>query len=310
MQFLILRAENLVVIDNAAIEINCSALPANVAMIVWHDDIGKIEYNDRPAMRTDFTDPSPYIPFLNAWMTAFSTQVPPLQLPQAKKVKTDLVEALYDYKRREPYTYGWVYDANDEAVMFMNSTLANILSDTGGPGSLVPSINNTFHSLTLQLNPIFTTINTNANNFNTSMAVIDTWSGYMAQNWGGLSLNPELHDSGGASNNVTAHSHQYYNVSIIVPIRGTGSAGTYRMSQSSYVTDVTVGFTPATAMVAWQPLNSASIVAISVDDFNDALTGIVARNNTLNGSRVSKKSAINALASIPAVVAYDVTAGW
>ena len=310
MRFVILRAENLVVIDNAAIEIDCSALPANVAAIVWQDELGKIEYNDRPAMRTDFTDPSPYIPYLNSWMLV--AQTPPLQLPQAKKVKADLVDALYNYKRRLPYSYGWIYDANDKAVMYMNSTLLNKLAETE-PGGLLSAINGAFASLVDQLNPIYTSINANAYHFDNSMVAVDGWSLSNAQNWGGVTLNPQPKTTGGTGvSGLALHTHPYSGMygGLAIPIPGPGSAGTYRMSQSSYVTDVTVAFTPETAMVAWQPLNSASIVAISVDDFNDALSGILSRRNTLNNNRRTKQTAINALSTIPAVVAYDVTTGW
>ena len=69
MKFLIAAAQGQMAIYNVALPINTSALPSNVAYIVWNGDNGEIEYNSSLALRTDITDPSPYQQFVNEWMT-------------------------------------------------------------------------------------------------------------------------------------------------------------------------------------------------------------------------------------------------
>ena len=47
MKYLFVRSENLGCIDNASVAVDCSTLPANVAMVIWDSANGWLEYNDR-----------------------------------------------------------------------------------------------------------------------------------------------------------------------------------------------------------------------------------------------------------------------
>jgi hypothetical protein len=62
--------------------------------------------------------------------------------------------------------------------------------------------------------------------------------------------------------------------------------------------------------ISWTPIDSATPVNLSPDEVGSIMGGIAARQQTLNGTKTSKTNAVNALTTIAAVIAYDVTAGW
>ena len=88
-------------VDNAVYPIDTSSLAANIACVIYNFQVslGSIEYNDRPPVGAAFTDPSPYLSFLNAWMVASAADSPPLQLAQAIAVKQALTAGIYNGKK-------------------------------------------------------------------------------------------------------------------------------------------------------------------------------------------------------------------
>ena len=86
----------------------------------------------------------------------------------------------------------------------------------------------------------------------------------------------------------------------------------------SYLTvgfsNINVGWNPvanvATANVQWIPIGSATPVIVTPDEQTAIMSGIAARTNTLNVKKNAKVTAVNALTTIPAVIAYNVTTGW
>ncbi|HMF28117.1 MAG TPA: hypothetical protein VKE42_05055, partial [Candidatus Cybelea sp.] len=76
------------------------------------------------------------------------------------------------------------------------------------------------------------------------------------------------------------------------------------------VTAPRVEATPATGPdIAWPPIGGAPVM-LSYVQFTDLLKQITTRRNTLQQVRTTHKNNIAALASVPAIVAYDITAGW
>jgi len=94
--FLIDCVNKRMAVDNAVYPISTSSFAANIARIVYHFATGQgsIEYNDRPLVGISFTDPSPYQPQVNAWLTAAAADPMPLQLSQAVAIKQALAAGI------------------------------------------------------------------------------------------------------------------------------------------------------------------------------------------------------------------------
>lgn len=300
LQFVLVRPENVAAVDNADITIDCSALPANVDVVSFAAIEGKIEYNDQPSVRTVFTDPSPYQPHLNAWMTAYAAATPALLLAQAKLIKKDLVDSIFHHKRRLPYTLGpWQYDARDEAVDYGTALLnAYAILDSSG---IEAAFNPALSSIVDQINSYFVSMNN-------SMA--GSFAHWITTN---------------CLNMLTQTTYQFHTVpaSGTVPgkyvgiIAAGGNAPQFGMGNMSSVSNIP-GATVSSGTIrllysgsiTMQPLNAATPQAIPADTYNQVLSGIGSRRNSLNNNRLTKQFAIDALTTIPAVVAYDATAGW
>jgi hypothetical protein len=314
MRFTIIRSESMVVIDNAPLVLDCSTVPANVEVVAYEDTGGTVEYNDRPSVRVMFTDPSPYQPILNSWMTTSAAASPALQLAQAKTIKAGLVEGIFHHKRRLPYSaVGYSWDTNAESIASLETLVRgkasiSLSSDTS---VLVASINDAFSVLTNQINDKVVAEN------NISAGNVNGWSTTMAINWANLDLvYQQLNGTTGGASTGTQHTHTYfvYGYTLDVNYRSPGAGGFQSMTNLSGVTiSGGVNMTSSlnyTGTIATQPLNSGSMVNVPASDVNVALQGIAARRETLNSNRLTKQAAINALTTIPAVVAYDATTGW
>jgi hypothetical protein len=290
MRFVIMRDDNAMSIDNARLDMDCSALASNLALVAYVESEGKLQYNDRPGQLTAFTDPAPYQPFINSWITASAADTPPLQLAQAKQIKKDLVDAIYNHKRRLPYVYNAkTYDASDESVMYMTAA-SSVGTSAGSDSGLISSINSAFITLAGQINgQLVSTINSNAGTNNNSAANVNAWSAQNTAAWNCLYYP-------GVGGNVVAAGPW--------TVPSSGGFGTH--TTSTNVAGATVG----ASNISWQPAGSTDPVPLSRSEFAGALSGIVSRRNALNNNRVDKKAAIDALADIPAVVAYDATASW
>jgi len=297
MRFVILRAENKVVVDNAVASVDCSALPANVGIVVYQEVNGKLEYNDRPPLRTPFTDPSPYQALINSWINYFAAQTPPLTLAQARQVKSDLVEGIFHSKRRLPYTYNsWQYEATDEAVSNLDLLVQQTLT-VSVTGTYTTAVNNALAQLTSDINTYIVNYN------NTTAGNTNSWAGVMNTNWarvakvGGSGADQLYVYVPGASPNF-APTYAGFGVmtALTAPTVTTPGSGSGSMTHSGNIT--------------YRPLNATAPQTIPATDAAAALTAIANRRNSLNSDRLSKQAAINALATIAAVVAYDATTGW
>jgi hypothetical protein len=279
MRFVIVKSENIVVIDNAPITVDLTAMtPANIEMVVYQEVEGKLQYNDRPSVRDHFTDPSPYQPQINAWMTAYNDATPPLTLTQAKFVKQEFVEAIFHSSRRAPFvSSGHTYDARDEAIEYLTATLVA----NGVQG---------------QINTIISGVNGMVSVNNTSAGNVNNWSAANATNWGYL----QHGFYGGVGPGLDTVVTSFSTSSPPVPFPAVGSGGFGNMSAISAVAP----------LIPWQPLDASAILNISAADLILALKGLVTRRNNLNATRISKKSDIGALTTIAQVIAYDATTGW
>src|SRR5215831_16602835 len=117
-------------VDNETVMLDASALDPNISIVTWAGNRGLIQYNDRPEVRRPVTDIAPYQPWVNRFMRVVADGDPELTLDQAKQLKIDLVEALYDNKREVPFIHaGREYECSDEAIAYMSSALAVVTND-------------------------------------------------------------------------------------------------------------------------------------------------------------------------------------
>jgi hypothetical protein len=289
MRFLLVRSENLVVVDNAEIEISCAALPANVEMVVYNEIDGKIEYNDRPSVRIAFTDPSPYQTLLNSWITAAAALTPALQLAQAKQVKNDLIDAIMHHKRRLPYTQGaYQFDARDDNVLALQQLVSTTASVSASSSGIVASVNTALSTITSQINAVHSTIN--------------TWSLLMA-NSGFAKIIQSIPIAGGGPGMMTLGELSGD------PVNRSPGSGAAAIAGAT-VSGSTTADLSHVGNITHQPLNATSPQTIAASIVDTALQGIASRRNTLNTNKMAKQAAVNVLSTIPAIVAYDATTGW
>lgn len=280
------RAENLMYIDNAGIVgLSLASLPANVAIVTWDGVVGEIEYNDAPAVRTTFADPTPYLSMVNAWITAASSGSPALTLAQAKGIKSALIMQFYNYKRQLPVSSTW--EATDEAVVGMLEVLCQ--PGMGSVASFVSSYNTAAGSHSTAINDAF---NFHLYYLNSSFASVST----------------RINDS-------------YVNFHLQFPAACHGT----RFSPYDGPT-ITGGFSeswpgmtmptypamsvPADVTVQWFAIGATAATSMAYSSFISIPASVVSRRNSLQATRVTKLNQIAALATVAAVVAYDVTAGW
>ena len=125
-------------VGNAAVKgMDFSALDPLVWMVQWHpgENKGEIEYQtedgqNENGLREEFFDVTPFAPFFDQFLELLSG----LTLPQAKKVKIDLVNVIFDSKRQLPYHYpvtagDYWWDASDETMgASTNAALQNTIA--------------------------------------------------------------------------------------------------------------------------------------------------------------------------------------
>jgi len=127
---------------------DCSALPSDVASVKWTGEEGYLRrYNSN--LNEPLADPSPYQAFLNGWTTArLASPVPPT-LAEAKAIKVELINDIYEVKRAAPFHYvvaagDFMWEATDSAAAGMSiATIPSLLSALTGTsdGTVVGKIN-------------------------------------------------------------------------------------------------------------------------------------------------------------------------
>jgi hypothetical protein len=144
MNFVAIRSENRMSIDNSVIELDLSGrLAPNIELLIWRGaaGVGEIEYNDRPRALQQFGDVMPYIGLVDYFLSAANAQtnaIPAtfnLTLETAQRIKSGAVEIIYNSKRRLPI-YAWTssgtywWSASDDSVISAQSMMIEL------PGAL------------------------------------------------------------------------------------------------------------------------------------------------------------------------------
>jgi hypothetical protein len=290
LDFVISRSEGIVSIDNQPLVINTSSVPANVAIVVYDcsSGAGSIEYNDRLRILEPFIDLTPYASFINAWLTAAAAITGmPVTLAQAKTVKLGLVDGIFNSKRQLPISYaGRTWDATDQSMLGMQAAIAAwdiAQSITNGDNQFSNNVN----AISLQTPR---TADVSASAISPTTDTIDSIclapvDGQHDANWYWGSAGPGV--TGVYGGDVT----QQPNVS---------------MSKSQINAPLQIVGPP----IDWPPLNSTVTVSLAMSDMRTLIATIQQRRTTLQNTRLAKINAINAMGTIAAVIAYDVTTGW
>lgn len=292
MRFMVDRLANQMCVDNAVVTgMNFSALASTIALIVWDGVIGGIEYTDGPAVRTIFTDPSPYQPLLNSWMTSVAAMSPPLTLAQAKSIKSALVAAIYSARRQAPFTSGGItYEATDEAITAMAAAL-----NWSDFAALTSAINSSIGPLPSNIN---TDMNQLADQNNTRFSTLANSCTYLQDVFVGA-------ESG---------AHAYIN--SFIANHGNPTVTLAAFGSLATPDTVTVSAVPApvalsaAATVQLYPAGSSTPVTLTTAAATAVPTGLAARRNSLLAVRGTKQNQIAALATVAAAIAYDATSGW
>lgn len=324
-------------VDNAVVNgIDCSSLDPTIWMVQWTDGKGEIEHqvdadtNDN-GLRETFVDVIPYAPFFQQFLSL----CPRLTLTQAKKVDIDLIRQIFEGKRQAPFHYpiaagDYWWDATDETLM--SSTVAAIQNATATLNQVVAALN----SVVAQINSnTVAIINQNAGIGNTLVAQINSYlvdphnntlntfqqigdalvtyinntmlGSYTAVgttiNWGLYRVGADPFAQGFGSQDVPHTSISWAN-----PYYATYVApGTFNNASAiSYSTIPPV----SVANAQWIPIGATAPVTVTPAEQAGILNGITARTNDLNAKKNIKIGQVNALTTVAAVIAYDVTTGW
>ena len=138
----------------------CGSLGAAVKYVRWDDTIGVSYPSSGSTVGAFFTDPSPYQALIDTWMTTEAA----LSLAQAQAIKSDLVAAIFNYKRTEPIAYNiaagnFSWDCSDESLNAM--TMAMVSAQNSG---MVSATNSALSTIAGQINSAFSTGFTSVNN--------------------------------------------------------------------------------------------------------------------------------------------------
>ncbi|UGY23710.1 hypothetical protein HU675_0038155 [Bradyrhizobium septentrionale] len=109
-------------------------LPSNIAFVSY--DVtkgGEVYYNDRVAIPERFDDPTPYLGYLNQWLTAMAAATPALTVKQALAIRLALLDVLYGINRQMPFTVSissgiFAFDPSDLAVSRYFASVTNLSS--------------------------------------------------------------------------------------------------------------------------------------------------------------------------------------
>jgi hypothetical protein len=277
LDLVIARSEGVVSIDNQPLAIDTTPVPSIVSIVAYDcsGGAGNIEYNDRLRLLEPFIDVTPYVSLVNAWLTA--AELVAISLAQAKQVKIGLVDGIFNSKRQLPImTQGNTWDATDQSLLGMQSSV--MAWDVAGAVTVADAI---------------LSDNVNKVQYLGAMPVGVAASAAVATT-GTVSYYDAGVDSGATSTFATGASGGGVTQQPVV-VASKGGVDSAPLSQPT---------------IDWPPLNSTVMVRMSMANMRALITSIQTRRTSLQNTQIAKKNAINALTTVAAVIAYDVTTGW
>jgi hypothetical protein len=323
MRFFISRKDNLVAIDNVAASVDCSSLDTTVAYVIWNENgSGFVEPATGVALRTTFTDPSPYQTIIDAWMTAQIANG--LTLAQAQMVKTEFVQAIYLSKIQAPVSVAtslgtFSFDPTD-----ILSGPLNIGSWLPAVAALISDLNTTQTDIATAISDLVTSLNTQLGDIGTTFGEVNTYTASEAS-----SLNGILNGTFGSINSYTnalasTLSSNFLTINETVATSvDTTFAGT-TLGTSNDLVGSTLGTTfeasgaytgpsaisALTAAVKMLPIGQTSFPNFTLADQFAVITAIQNQRNNETVVKATKNAVIAGLTTVANVIALDVTTGW
>jgi hypothetical protein len=317
-------------------------------MVQWTDGKGEIERQDVAndanlnGLREPFIDVTPYAPLFQQFLTRMVAKA--LLLPQAKKVQTDLIQEVFNSKRQAPFHYAiaagdYYWDATDATLV--SSTVPAIQNLTATLNSLINKVN----AVVAALNVVDANLTAQSNvNFNAVTSQGATWAGYINSNVvdpGNSALSTINVIFGQVNTNIVNVMNALLKTGELrftlpgesnpiifnAAVPGLTSSGVGGIETNPYALNGLPGMfglntlapgvaawtnqaTVPTSNVQWIPIGASAPVNVTPAEQAAILSGIAARTNDLNVKKNAKVTAVNALTTVPAVIAYDVTTGW
>lgn len=313
MRFFVSRPENLMCIDNVAVNMDCSSLDPGINYVVWNENgSGFLEPSSGIALRTPFSDPSPYQALINLWMATQAAATPALTLAQAQAVKSELVDAIWLVKAKANVTVStsqgsFTFDAGNDMQAALNMAawmpaVAQLIAQTvalnAATGNMMTSVNTTFSNLVAEINAMITAGGSGIDAALANLAAqVDTYTAGIASQ---LNINWDfLNNSAG----------------IPVPdqIQNGSSLTTPTVSTISGVSGSYTGPTALptlTAPVKMLPVGATVYPSFTLADLFAVVTAIQNQRANETLTRSTKQVAIAALATVANVITFDATSGW
>lgn len=248
-----------------------------------------------------------------------------ISLAQAKQIKSNLVNTIYDYKRQEPFTF--TLSASFTANMSRSSVNLTKVSSTAGvnvgmtltgtnipAGTTVTAISGS--TITMSAGPTATANNVSVTATapsNTTVDATDESVAAMNQAFCGQvsSLENNLVEVNAFTNAVAPNWNDLSHTSISYATTGGSVLTATLISPGSSAPTFNASATSFTSpTISWLPSGQTAPITMSFEQFYTLLQGLAARHLTL---AVAKQTALNAIAAcgtIAAVISFDVTAGW
>jgi hypothetical protein len=294
-------------------------------------------------LREDFIDILPYCKFFQQFLTLLIPKA--LTLPQAKKVQNELIGEVFNSKRQLPFHYpvaagNYSWDATD-ATLFsslvpaVQNTIASLNQLIAEVNRIVAAFNSVDQTVIQQGNNLAGAINGNivngannafgqinnifnevtANCVNPGDALVAFINAYVIATFNSDLLTgmiPAGEQSFSAARPGIPQAGVISCSVDFVPISNNPYATTYVSNPSFGAGPVSWGNLPPVAVsnTVWIPVGSTVPVNVTPAEAAAIMQGIAARTNDLNIKKNTKVGQVNALTTIPAVIAYDVTAGW
>ncbi len=218
---------------------------------------------------------------MDDWLTAAAALDVPLNLAQAKLVKSDVVETLFNLKRQATIiALGNSWACDDESVNGMTRIMTVYNSS-----AVIASINSTLVTLVDNINVEFNDLAIDV------YGVLSTYAADLDSHLDSATVSGNAPSEGGAITDGTI------SVTDTSPGGVTAQACGY------------VSVAPAD-LVGWTPIGSSIPITLTYQQLASLISSIENRRAVYNGIRLAYKAQIASLTTVAAVISFDPTSGW
>jgi hypothetical protein len=256
----------------------------------WYGTNGEIKYNDRLGIREALTNLAYYVPVFNNWILAAQTPLPTtsggvnpaITVPQARTVKVSLVDGLFFNKSSPPDISGTSdASANASANAVASGMTSKINAAIGQINTAIDTINSGVASVSsgsnTAISDLLSSVQAAINSLNSSLSTFAT----------------------GDSANNTILQNAITQLNLVI-------AGLTASAVSSLGAIGYPGMNNVSVMLPSAPAGASHASAISATTVSQTTA-----DDPLQVQRAAHhKTALAGISTVPALAAYDITAGW